>query len=532
MDPLASADRATKRATLIVAILGSSIVFLDSTVVGVALPKIGRDLPRHVVGVLEGQFYVYSTYLLSLSSLLILAGAISDHHGRRRMFAAGLAGFGATSALCGLAPSMEVLIAARFLQGAFGAMLVPGSMSLLSVTFTGEEKGRAFGLWAGASAGTTLLGPLVGGVLVDVLTWRAVFLINIPLVVMGLLVIRRVPESRDAESPGHFDWTGAALAAGAVGGLVIAATDAGQLGFGDRTAIVALCVGVASCVVLPVRLRRAANPLVPLELFRSRNFTVINVSTLLIYGALYMTFSYLGLLLQGVLGYSATAAGAAGVPTSILLTLFSARVGRFAGTRDPRLFLTVGPLLQAAGVLWFLRIGVASAAWTLQPGNIATWPPPRGYLVDLLPGILLFAIGLTILVAPLTNALMSSVSATHAGVGSAVNNALSRVGPQLAGAAIFIALTATFFASLGTALPGVNVGDAQVRSQVSAMNVASSSVTVVRAHGGEHFTTGAIRHAFASASIDAFHVAMLVAAALLLCGAAVNFLGLERMASE
>src|SRR5712691_8450891 len=213
-----------RRWILVAAVLGSGIVFLDSTVVNVALPRIGKDLPRLWFGILEGQSYVYNAYLLSLCALLILAGALSDYFGRRRMFLYGLVGFGVTSVLCGLAPTMELLVLFRVLQGAAGALLVPGSLALLTANFSGQEQGRAFGIWAGASAATTVLGPFVGGVLVDTTSWRAAFLLNVPLVVLALwATIRHVPESRDEQASGQFDWLGAAVVGLAVGGLAFGA---------------------------------------------------------------------------------------------------------------------------------------------------------------------------------------------------------------------------------------------------------------------------------------------------------------------
>src|SRR6476646_1462129 len=216
--------RTQKRWILTAAVLGSGIVFLDSTVVNVALPKIGRDLPRLFLGVLEGQSYVYNAYLLTLSALLILAGAVNDFYGRKRTFLYGLVVFGATSVLCGFAPNMELLVLFRVLQGATGALLVPGSLALLTANFSGEEQGRAFGVWAGASGATTILGPVVGGLLVDTVSWRAAFLINVPLVVLAAWATwQHVPESRDDRATAHFDWLGAAVVAMAVGGLAFGA---------------------------------------------------------------------------------------------------------------------------------------------------------------------------------------------------------------------------------------------------------------------------------------------------------------------
>src|SRR5215472_8103221 len=248
----------TKRWILAAAVLGSGIVFLDSTVVNVALPRIGRDLPR-----------------------LILAGAINDFYGRKRTFLIGLIGFGATSALCGFAPNMELLVAFRILQGAVGALLVPGSLALLTANFEGQEQGRAFGIWAGASGATTVLGPLIGGLLVDTISWRAAFFINIPLVAVAAWATWvHVPESRDEKASPNFDWIGAAIVAIAVGGLAFGAIYGQQRAWHDPIGYVALALGVLGTIALPIWMQRAKHPLIPLGLFKSRNFTVTNISTL------------------------------------------------------------------------------------------------------------------------------------------------------------------------------------------------------------------------------------------------------------
>ena len=258
----------TKRWILAAAVLGSGIVFLDSTVVNVALPRIGRDLPRTFLGVLEGQSYVYNAYLLTLSALLILAGAVTDFYGRKRTFLLGLLGFGVTSALCGFAPSMELLVLFRVLQGAAGALLVPGSLALLTANFEGEEQGRAFGTWAGASGATTILGPLLGGLLVDTISWRAAFFINIPLVALAAWATwKHVPESRDENATRHFDWIGAAIVGLAVGGLAFGTIYGQQRAWRDPLGFVALAIGVVATIVLPVWMSRAKHPLIPLELF-------------------------------------------------------------------------------------------------------------------------------------------------------------------------------------------------------------------------------------------------------------------------
>lgn len=510
-----------QRWILTAAVLGSGIVFLDSTVVNVAMPRIGRELPRLFLGVLEGQSYVYNAYLLSLSSLLILAGAMADFYGRRRMFAIGTAGFGAASILCGVSPNMEFLVLARVLQGAFGALLVPGSLALLTANFQGEEQGRAFGIWAGAASGTTILGPFVGGVLVDGVSWRAVFLINIPFVLFALYALRHVPESRDEEASSDFDWIGALLAALAVGGLAIGAIYGQQRNWSDPLAYIFLAAGAVAAVAFPFVMARRPHPLVPLSLFKSRNFSVTNISTLVIYGSLYVTFLFNGLFLQGTIGYTAAAAGLVGIPGSILLTLFSARVGKFSARYGPRWFMAVGPGLMGVGVLLLARVPSSTAPWHLVPSQVASFVPPSGYLVDLLPGLLLFGIGLTIMVAPLTTALMTSVPSHNSGLASAINNAVSRVGPQLAGAVIFVAITGSFYGGLASRLPGTDPSAPSVRSAVAPLNQPAAS-TAVGGVSGER-----LQRASRDASTDAYHLAMLVGAALLFTGAIVNGVGIR-----
>jgi EmrB/QacA subfamily drug resistance transporter len=506
----------TKRWTMLAVILGSGIVFLDSTVVNVALPKIGEELPSSLFGVLEAQSYVYNGYLLALSALLILAGALADYFGRRRMFFIGLVGFGATSVLCGLAPNMELLILFRVLQGAAGAILVPGSLALISATFEGEEQGRAYGIWAGASAGTTILGPFIGGLLVDSISWRAAFLINVPLVVLGAYAtIRYVQESRDESASGDFDWLGAVVIALAVGGLAFGAIRGQQEEWKGVVAFVSLAVGAAATIAFPFLMRRRKNPLVPLEMFRSRNFTVTNISTLVIYGALYVTFYYLAIFSQGTLGYNAAAAGVAGVPGSLFLALFSSRFGRMAARYGPRIFMTVGPILMALGVLWWARIPAHSSPWVFGTSGDGTILPPADYYGDLLPGHILFGIGIMMLVAPLTTALMTSVPKRHAGLGSAINNAISRVGPQLAGALIFVAIASTFYSGLKARVPSLDVSSSKVRMEVAPLNPPASSVSPE------------VKEAARDASTHSFHVAMVLSVGLLVVGAGVNWFGIK-----
>ena len=332
-----------KTGTLVAAILGSGIVSLDASVVTVALPRMGQELHTELFGVLEAQSYVYNSYFLALCSLLILAGAMSDFYGRRRVYALGVAAFGGLSVLCGAAPTMELMILFRLLQGAAGAFLVPGSLALITTTFSGEAQGRAFGIWSAASAAISTLGPFVGGVLVDTVSWRAVFFINVPLMATALWFIQRcVDESRDDKATGRFDTLGAVVTALAIGGLTFGAIYGQQRNWRDPAAFVALALGAAATIALPMLLARSPHPLVPLHLFRSRVFTVINLSTFVIYGALSVSFYYLTLFTQGTLGYTAAAVGLAFIPGVLCLILFSSRIGALAARYGPRWFLVAG----------------------------------------------------------------------------------------------------------------------------------------------------------------------------------------------
>lgn len=505
-----------RRGTLAAAILGSSIVFLDSSVVTVALARVGRDLPAHLFGVLEGQSYVYNGYLLAESALLITAGRLVDFYGRRRMFALGLVAFGAASLLSGLAPTLEWLVAFRVAQGVAGALLVPGSLALITATFVGEEQGRAFGVWSGASAGLVILGPLVGGLLVDTVSWRAVFLINVPLVLVAMwMTTRYVRESRDAGAAGGFDLPGTLLTALAVGGLVIGTISGQQREWHSAPAFAALGLGVAATALLPVWMLRAPNPLVPPALFRSRNFTVTNLSSLVIYAALAATFYYLALFLQGTLGYSAAAAGVATVPGALFMALFSARLGALAVRKGARWFMAAGPSLMALGVLWLARIPAGSPAWALDPSVARTWAPPAGYVTDVLPGLVMFGLGAMLMVAPLTATLMASAPVEHAGVASAINTAISDVGPQLAVAVLFVAVTAHFYATLASHVPGLAGAVPAVHREVVPFSQPGPSISED------------VRRAARTASTDAFHLVMLASAVLLLGGAAINAAGIR-----
>ena len=507
--------------TLVAVVLGSAIVFLDSTIVNVALKAIGEQLPSTVVGVLEGESYVVNGYLLTVSALLILAGALADAFGRRRLFVIGLVGFGASSVLCGVAPNMELLIAGRVVQGIFGAFLVPSSLAIITATFDGPERGRAFGIWAAASSATTVLGPPIGGFLVDALSWRVAFLMNVPLVAAAVFIaLRWVEESRNESAPKRFDWLGATVVALAVGGLAFGAIRGQQQNWADPIAWVALAVGAVAAIALAPLMILRRDPLIPPELFRSRNFTVTNISTFLIYGALYVVFAYQALFLQGTLGYSALASGLAGMPLSLSLAFLSTTFGHLAGKRGPRWFMAIGPALMTVGLLWLTRIPSDSVAWQARVEDPASLIPSSGYLFDVLPAMIVFGLGISILVAPLTTALMGSVPTRNSGLASAINNAISRIGPLLAGAVIFIGVSASFYGALHDRVPSLDTGSAQVRAAIPPLNPPNPGLPPEQAVAARE------------SSADAYHLAMLIAALLCAAGAVTNGLGIRDQRAE
>jgi EmrB/QacA subfamily drug resistance transporter len=506
---------------MVAVVLGSAVVFLDTSVVNLALPRIGEDLPSELLGTLEAQSYVAYGYFVTLSALLILAGGLTDFHGRRKMFSLGLIGFAITSLLCGVAPSIEFLIVARVLQGAAGAFVVPGSLAIITASFEGEERGRAFGVWAGASAATTILGPFVGGLLVNTVSWRMAFLVNLPLLAIAYVAtIRYVPESRDPDASGHFDWLGSFVIVLAVGGLAFGTIRGQQQGWTQPVAVGSLVVGALAAIAFPFMMVHRRDPLVPPRLFRSRNFTVTNLSTLVIYGALYVSLTFQGIFLIGTLGYNEQAAGIAGIPASLLLVLFSTRFGKLAARHGPRLYMTLGPAIMALGLLWYVRLPSDSEGWVLGGGAGSSILPPADYFVDLLPALLVFGAGLMIMVAPLTTALMTSVPERNAGVASAINNAISRVGSPLVTAVIFVAVASSFYASIARQVPDADVDSRQFRADVSPLNQPSEEVSPE------------IRAAARSASTDAFHLAALVSAGLLLIGAAINGVGIRNPGAD
>ncbi|MFI7140671.1 MFS transporter [Streptomyces massasporeus] len=398
---------------LLTTVLGSSMAMLDSTVVNVALPRIGRDLDAN----LSALQWTVNAYMVTLAGLILLGGALGDRFGRRKVFVVGVVWFAVASLLCGLAPNAGVLIAARALQGVGGALLTPGSLALIQASFHADDRGRAVGLWSGFGGIGAAVGPFVGGWLVDGPGWRWVFLLNVPLALVCVPVaLRYVPESGDQQAHGRFDVLGAVLGALALALVTYALIEAGE---GGAVVVVSAVAGLAAAVAFVVVERRRPDPMMPLDIFASRQFTAVNLVTLCVYAALGGFFFLAALQLQVVVGYSALAAGTALLPTTVLMLLLSARSGELAARIGPRIPLTVGPLLCAAGMLMMLRVG-----------------PGASYAADVLPALVVLGLGLVTLVAPLTATVLGSVSVVRAGLASGINNAAARAAGLIAVAAL------------------------------------------------------------------------------------------------
>lgn len=392
---------------LLAAILGSGMAMLDATVVNVALPHIGKELGAGF----SGLQWTLNGYTLTLAALILLGGSLGDRYGRRRVFVIGVAWFAFASLLCGLAWNIETLVAARALQGVGGALLTPGSLALISASFEARDRGAAVGAWSGLGGIAGAAGPLVGGWLVEQVSWRAVFLINLPLAAVVLWVAaRHVPESRDAAAAGGLDLAGCALAAAGLAGITYGLIS--EKWFAAGLGVLALCAFV-------LVERRRTHPLIPLELFASRVFVAANVVTLVVYAALGGVFFLLVLQLQVVAGFSPLRAGMALLPITALMLLLSARAGGLAQRIGPRLPMTIGPLVAAGGLLLTLRIG-----------------PHASYLRDVLPAVAVFGLGLSCMVAPLTATVLGAAPEHLAGTASGVNNAVARSAGLLAVAAL------------------------------------------------------------------------------------------------
>jgi len=411
--------QASGRWVLLATVLGSGMASLDATVVTIALPTIGKELG----GGLSALQWVLNGYTLTLAAFLLLGGSLGDVFGRRRVFVLGSVGFAAASLLCAVAPTAPLLVGARLLQGVAGALLTPGSLAILSASFTGAERAAAIGAWSGFSGVAGAAGPFVGGYLIDALSWRWIFLLNLPLAAAVVVVsLRHVPESRDVGAPARIDVLGAAVGAVALGALTYGLIDAGARGL-SPVSVSCLVLGLLAGLAFVEVERRSSHPMLPLTVFSSARFTGTNVVTLVVYAAISTTFFLLVLQLQLVCGFSPMVSGATLLPITALMLAGSARVGAAAARVGPRPFMTGGPLVSACGLLLMLRIGPGASWWT-----------------DVLPAVLVFGVGLTLTVAPLTAAVLMSAPANHAGVASGVNNAVARTAGLLAIAVLPLAV--------------------------------------------------------------------------------------------
>ena len=407
------------RWVLLATVLASGMAMLDATAVNVALPAIGAELGSSLAGLQ----WTLSGYTLALAALILLGGALGDRYGRRRVFLVGVAWFAVTSLACGLAQTTGQLVGARVLQGVGGALLTPGSLAIIQSAFPHADRPRAIGAWSALGGISGLIGPFLAGALIDAVSWRWVFLLNAPVAVVVVLVaLRHVPESRDPGRSGRFDVLGAATGALALAGVTYALIAAGD-GIGRPQVWISAAVGVAAGTAFVLRERSAAAPMLPPGVFTDREFTGANLSTLLVYGALGGYSFFLVLQLQTVLGYGATQAGAAMLPAIGVITLLAARGGALAARVGARLPMTVGPLVAAAGVLWFVRIGPGSSYW-----------------IDVLPGSVLNGLGMSLVVAPLTATVLDAAPDHLVGVASGVNNAVARAATLLAVAALPVAV--------------------------------------------------------------------------------------------
>jgi EmrB/QacA subfamily drug resistance transporter len=472
-------------------ILASSMAFIDGTVVNVALPFLQTNLNATAIGIQ----WVVEAYSLFLSALLLVGGSLGDRYGRRRIFNVGVVIFAAASALCGMAANIEQLIAARAVQGIGGALLVPGSLALISSSFNEKERGKAIGTWSGFSAMTTAIGPVFGGWLVEHWSWRAAFFLNLPLAVAVIVIsLWKVPETREKEHHGPLDWPGAVLATIGLGGVIYGLIESSRLGFSNPFVVMALLAGVVSLAAFIYNEAHAKNPMVPLKLFRNRNFAGTNILTLLLYTALSGTFFFFTLNLIQIQGYSATAAGAALLPFVVLMFSLSRWSGGLIDRFGARLPLTIGPLVAAAGFALFAVPGLNGNYWT-----------------SFFPAVVVLGLGMSISVAPLTTTVMSSVGEEQAGVGSGINNAVSRTAGLLAIAVFGVMMLHAFSLGLANRIGEIPM-DEQMRHSLYEQRVKLAALEVPP--NTDSATLEKIKVAIAESFVSGFRMIMFASAAL------------------
>lgn len=491
-----------QRLTLTACILGSSAAFLDGTIVNVALPAIRAS----VHGGLQTQEWVVDAYLLTLGALLLVGGSLGDLFGRRQVFMIGVAGFGAASLWCALAPSAGLLIAARTVQGIAAALLVPSNLALIMDTFTERQQAAAIGTWTAWTGIATVAGPLLGGLLVQAASWRWVFVINVPLTLVTLWLARAIPSRRRAASV-RVDWVGGILVALGLAGPIFALIEQPRYGWKDPRVIAALAAGCLLLLVFARWERRYKAPMLPFTIFRSRNFSVGNLMTFNLYGGLSVTSFFLVVFLQQVCGYRPVVAGLSMLPTSILLFLLARRFGALADRFGPRLFMGIGPIVTGLGLLLLLRVGAH----------------PH-YGTDVLPGVIVLGLGLSVAVAPLTAAVLAGAPPEHSGIASGVNNAVARVAGLIAIAAVGAIVAAQFSSNVNRALAQPHAP----RTYQAAVAQAAAATLQIRAPASFSAPGRAqVRKTLEQASVEGFHLAMLLAAALALVGGILSLLGIR-----
>jgi EmrB/QacA subfamily drug resistance transporter len=499
MSASSSPSASAKRLTLIACILGSGIVLLDGTVVTVALPSIQRSLG----GGLAAQQWVANGYLLTLGSLILVGGSLGDLYGERNVFAIGVGAFGVASAICAVAPSIGVLVAARALQGIAGALLVPSSLAVIVNTFSESERGPAIGSWTAWGGIAGVLGPLAGGELLAIASWRWIFVINLPLVVICVtLILTVIPESAPRERGARrVDAVGGLLCALGLGGPVFALIEQPRLGWSSPAVYGPLIAGLALLALFAFYESRISDPMLPLRLFRRRNFWAGNVETFSMYAGLAILFFFLILFMQQIGGYSPLKSGLATLPVTVVMFLGSRRFGALADRYGPRFFMGAGPLLAAAGLLLFQNTGLK-----------------LDYVSEVLPPLLIFSLGLSMTVAPLTAAVLAG-SEQEAGIASGVNNAVARVAGLLGTAAVGAAIAASFVSSLNSRLSGVSLGAAGEAAVREARRLPLGRPDV---HGLSPHLAQAVTSAANGASLHAFHLGMMIAAVLVALGGLVG----------
>jgi EmrB/QacA subfamily drug resistance transporter len=492
----------TKRLVLVAAILGTTVVTVDSTVVNVALPAIADDLG----GGLAGQQWTSNAYLLTLSSLLLVAGSLGDLFGARRLFALGVLGFGVTSVFCALAPTVELLVAARALQGVFGALLTPSALAVIVATFPPDERGRAVGAWTAWGGIGTVLGPLIGGQLVDSASWRWIFAINVPIVLITLFLVLRVVPEGEPRAGARVDVVGATLCALGLGGITFGLIEQPLHGWGDPMVAVPLIAGAILFASFVTWEARSAHPMLPLALFRRRNFAVGNIETFSMYAGLGLLFFFLVLFLQQVAGYDALEAGTTTIPVTLVMFLFSTRFGALADRYGPRFFMGVGPLVAAVGLAFFLRLDA-----------------DVDYLTELLPGLLIFSVGLSMTVAPLTATVLADADEHNAGIASGVNNAIARVASLIAIAAVGAVVAASYGSALRDEL-GAQASRPEVAKAIT--EAEKQPLATVEVKDAPPRVQAAVASGSQDASVKAFHVAIGIATVLVALGGVLGLIGI------